>query len=38
MLINELELLYWYDLMQKYLKKIQIDDTFTTESVKLFFF
>lgn len=38
MLINELELLYWYDLMNKYLRKIKINETFNGDSVKLFFF
>jgi len=38
MLINEMELLYWYDLMKKYLSKIHISENFNGESVKLFFF
>ena len=38
MLINEMELLYWYDLMKKYLSKIADNEDFSGEKVKLFFF
>ncbi|CDW84749.1 UNKNOWN [Stylonychia lemnae] len=37
MLMNEFELLYWYDLMRTYLNNLKIAK-FTQESVRLFFF
>jgi hypothetical protein len=38
MLINELELIYWYNLMSTYLKRIRPNGIFNADSVKLFFF
>lgn len=38
LLMNELELVYWYHLMKTYLTRLDGDARFTRESVRLFFF
>lgn len=37
-LMKEIEIAYWYHLMKTYLKKLDGEARFTTESVRLFFF
>ena len=38
MLMNEFELLYWYDLMNKYLRCFKESAKFNQEQIRLFFF
>ena len=38
LLMNEIELVYWYHLMKTYLTKLDGEEKFTEESVRLFFF
>ena len=38
MLMNEFEMLYWYDLMHTYLSKLKQGTTFSADAARLFFF